>query len=611
MLRPFAGSVDPDRGLTLRGGEPVASDGVTCAVDGGVYNLEQLAAQLGIDPATRAEVILGHGYRRWGSELAARLRGEFTLLLWDEREQRGILNQDQIGIRRLAIRRQGPRLWFATEVRELITLLPTRPAPNPTAVSYWLTGQPAPEGITLYEGIECLGPGRLVEFDRRGAELRRYWRPRYQEPLDLGREELVARARAGLELAVARRATPGARLGVLMSGGLDSTSVAALAVRSSADGAVGLSTVFPEHPGIDESPWIEALEDGVGLDGVHLAASGQGIVSSGIEYLARWELPLHAWNEAWTQPLMAEAAAMGVGAVLSGEGGDEVFGSRLFLTADLLRRGRLLAALRYARGLPEAGGRAPRGVLVRVLREFGLAGVPSARIERLWRRLPRRGGQAPWWANPQMAARLDRGADESWRSLPGPRWWASVAYGLTEGAHGFGLYDHARRSAEQAGLEARHPLLDLDLFELMLRVPPLLCAQGRLTRPLLRQAMAGLSPDSVRLRPDKSVFDDLVTGALVGPELPALRGILSRPVEILAYADADGVEELLAKPPPGQRGDAGAWGDDLLRLAAIELWLRSQAEPELPQRLLAESFAPPPRFRLGLRKAKIEAPKPV
>jgi asparagine synthase (glutamine-hydrolysing) len=604
VLRAFAGTLDPERGLVLQRGDPVEVDGVLCAIDGGVHECDALATALGLATPATPEAILATAYRRWGSRLAPRLRGEFTLLLWDGRERRGLLVQDQLGMRRLTVRRQGARLWFATELRDLLALLPTRPGPDPVAVGHWLTGRPAPGGATLYAGVECLGPGQLLELDRDGARPRRYWQPRFEEPLALGREELVGAVRAGLERAVARRATPGAPLGVLMSGGLDSTSVAVLAQRAGGEGAIGLSTVFPDHPGIDESPWIEALEAATGLPGVHLAARGQGIVASGLEYLDRWQLPLHAWNEAWTQPLMARAAELGVAAVLSGEGGDEVFGSRLYLTADLLRAGRPLAAARYARGLPEAGGRAPRRMLGRILWEFGLAGAPSASRVAAWRRLRGRGGEAPWWASPQMAARLGEIEDQSWRSLPGPRWWAALTHGLTEGAHGFGLYDHARRSAEAAGLEARHPLLDLDLFELMLRVPPLRCAEGRLTRPLLREAMAGLSPDPVRLRPDKSVFDDLVTGSLAGPELPALRLLLAEPREVGAYARPAAIAELLDRPPPGQRGDVGAWGDDLLRLAAIEAWLRSQSDPGLPGRLLDRPEVPPPSFRLESRGMK-------
>ncbi len=580
MIRPFAGVLDPDRGTAratalraLPGCLPAAAaetvnagalllgapgwvetEGVLCLIDGAVYNHAELGEELGLGGGESPEAVLARAYRRWGAGVAPKLRGEFSLLVWDRREQRGILVPDQIGIRRMVVRRDGRRLWFASEVRHLMPLLGSRPGPDPAAVSHWLTGRPAPQGATLYRGIERLAPGRMIVLERGGCAIRRYWQPRYREPLRLGRAELLERIREALARAVSRRATPGAPAGVLLSGGLDSTSVASLAQREE-DGACGFSVVFPDYPRIDESAWIEALESRLGLPGVHLVARPEGgILASGLQHLAEWELPSRAFNEPWAQPLLRRAAGMGVGAMLSGEGGDELFGSRLMLTADLMRRGRLLAAARYARGLPEAGGRAPRDVLAHVLWRYGVQGAVPARLDALSRRLAGAEDAVPWWAGERMARLLEDGPGPSWRSADGPRWWAYLTHALTEGAHGFGLFDHVRRRTEQHGIEARHPLLDLDLFELMLRVPPLLCSEGELTRPLLREAMAGISPDAVRLRAGKSVFDDLVTDALLGPELPALRELLGNASEVRAYARAEAIDELLEEAPAPAAG---------------------------------------------------------
>ena len=123
-----------------------------------------------------------------------------------------------------------------------------------------------------------------------------------------------------------------------------------------------------------------------------------------------------------------------------------------------------------------------------------------------------------------MRTRLREGSERSWRELDGPRWWAALAFSLTDGIHAFGILDHVRRRTAQHGLEARYPLLDLDLFELITAVPPRACSTGDLTRPLLRRAIAGRSPDAVRLRPDKSVFDDVVDAALRDPNCPPCAG---------------------------------------------------------------------------------------
>jgi asparagine synthase (glutamine-hydrolysing) len=517
--------------------------------------------------------------------MAPRLRGEFTLLAWDRGGRRGLLVPDQIGVRRIVFRRDGRRLWFGSEIRELLAILPSRPGPDPAAVANWLTARPAPEGATLYQGISCLGPGQMLELGLDGCRVVRYWRPRYEGETELRGEELVAEIRRRLEVAVERRMTPGAPVGVMMSGGLDSTSVAALALRAGGGGARAYSATFPDYPAVDESPWVDAFQAATDIPSVRLAARGEGIIAGGVEYLDRWELPLHAWSEAWAQPLLRRAAGDGVEAILSGEGGDELFGSRFALTADLLRGGRPLAAARFARGLPEAGGRAPRRVLAYVLWEYGLKGLPPARLEAGWRRLGLGRGGVPDWAGEAMVRQLRRNREPSWRALEGPRWWALLTDALTAGVHGYGLLDHVRRRAEQSGLEARHPLLDLDLFELMLRVPPAACSEGTLTRPLLRRATAGINPDATRLRPDKSVFDDVVTDALLGPELPALRNLLGEPKELGAFVRTDRVRELVDHPPGPTDPRSGRWGDDVLRLTAVELWLRLQSDRELPTRL--------------------------
>ena len=110
--------------------------------------------------------------------------------------------------------------------------------------------------------------------------------------------------------------------------------------------------------------------------------------------------------------------------------------------------------------------------------------------------------------------------------------------------------------------------------------------------------MAGRSPDAVRLRRDKSVFDEVVDDALRGPELPALRTILGGASEVTAYARPEAIAAMLDRPPGPGDPAAGQWADDVLRLAAVEVWLRSQADPELPGRLLDSSFSPTPA-RLG------------
>jgi asparagine synthase (glutamine-hydrolysing) len=144
-----------------------------------------------------------------------------------------------------------------------------------------------------------------------------------------------------------------------------------------------------------------------------------------------------------------------------------------------------------------------------------------------------------------------------------------------------------RRRAALCGIEQRHPLVDVDVIEYMLAVPPELSYDTRFSRPLIREAMAGCLPDEVRLRPTKSTFDAVFHQAVAGPDLGVARRLL-RPGHALveAYVDLGVVaRELLDDPPPpDQRLE---WSQFVWRLVTAELWLRVRAgEP------VGVSFAP-------------------
>jgi asparagine synthase (glutamine-hydrolysing) len=401
---------------------------------------------------------------------------------------------------------------------------------------------------------------------------------------------MVEEIRAHLRRAVQKRLSPGETTGVLMSGGLDSTSIAALAHEAAPEKMLAFSLIFPGYPSANESAWLEAMETHLKIPIVRHAAAGPGLLASSIEHLRHWELPPNGWSEAWLQPLLRRAQEHGITAILDGEGGDEMFGSRFYFIADLLRQGRFVTAARFARRLPEFGGQAvSRKMAADHIWQFGIKGLPSAGAITALQRLAPMGNSIPWWASKECATLLATREHAAWRDAAGPRWWAFPAlYTLTNNPHAVGLFDIMRRRARQAGLEPRHPLYDLDLLELMLQVPPEACSDGRLSRPLFREAMAGISPDSVRLRRDKVRFDQVLMDALVGHELPALRALFGDAPEIAAYVEPEALTELLERVPPRQRDPLAIWASQVLRFAAMEIWLRSQESRPLPDQFLCE-----------------------
>jgi asparagine synthase (glutamine-hydrolysing) len=554
---------------------------VICLLDGHLDNAAELASELGLTGATPpAEELLARCYRRWGSGLPARMRGDFFLLVWDKPRRTGLIARDQLGVRPAYLHRSGRLLHCATDLALLLGRLPRRPEPDPASVAHWIATSSRPGAQTLYRGVERLAPGAMIVLGPGPSAVDRYWEPRYEEPLALSRAELAERVREGLDLAVGRRLARGAPTAVLLSGGLDSSAVAAVAVDLDQGEVRACSGSFPDHPAADEAELIAELRARLGLRGpvaeVRAEAREAGVIDSAVEHLSAWGLPLLSWGDFWTLPLLREAGAEGVANVLGGDGGDELFGPRQNVIAAALRAGRPRRALALAGELPGAGPHVPRREVGALLAEQAIIALPPSAHRRIatWREARR----LPPWLLP--GARRDLLATDdpvAWRRLDGPLWWAELAHGVSDQLDQAGVFESLRMRAASAGVEARHPLLDLDLVELALRQPPEATLDRRFTRPMLREAVAGLVPDSVRLRPAKARFESVVADRLTGPELPALRDLLLEPAaELRAYVD----QEVLCRQLFEGRGDLEFGGFRWMwlawRSATAELWLRAE-----------------------------------
>jgi asparagine synthase (glutamine-hydrolysing) len=554
-----------------------------CLLDGYLDNAAELSAALGSQVGWSSETLLAAAWRRWGRELPTRLRGEFALLIWDDALGEGLLARDQLGVRSMFLHESSGVLCFASEVRHLLALLPQRPAPDPVSVAHWIAMSNRPGSATLYAGVRRLNPGCALLLDRNGARELTYWEPRFAEPLDDSEPQLAQRVRATLERAVDRRISPDGLTGVLMSGGLDSSSVAAVAVARAPGRVTAQAAVFPEHPAVDESDLIDELRSALELPGVTAEVRAGGLLASALESIEEWQLPLRSWGDFWALPLLRAAAADGVRVTLGGDGGDELFGARSQLAADRLRAGHPRQALALVRELPGAGDHPPRREVARIFANTALAGALPYRLHgALTRHSTARGG-APAWLRSQLAHDLRHSDDQlAWKRLDGPRWWAETAHGLTRGVEETGVFEHQRRRAASAGLQARHPLFDLELVELCLRLPPAATFDRYRSRPVLRAAMGGMLPDSVRLRPQKALFDSLLIDCLTDGDGLLARELLSDPrSELRAYVDLPTMTNALFDTTTDGHTRSFRWMWQVWRLLSAECWLRSQSSDRI------------------------------
>jgi hypothetical protein len=210
---------------------------------------------------------------------------------------------------------------------------------------------------------------------------------------------------------------------------------------------------------------------------------------------------------------------------------------------------------------------------------------------------------APPWFTPELA-RLLAATDESriWEREPGPRWSTWLLSTIARGGGTAIVYDHVRRRAAMAGLEARHPLYDVDVIELVLRLPPEYALDPAMSRPLFRRSMDGLMPEVVRRRRDKSSFDTVFHEILGSNDLPPARRLLTEASEVSAYVKQDVLEADLFTGDPGH-GELGPqhWALYVWRLVTAECWLRSQEDPEFARKLAESADLGPGRYTMGVK----------
>jgi asparagine synthase (glutamine-hydrolysing) len=559
---------------------------IVCAIDGYIDNARELARELGMPDSATSERVVAGGYARWDESVLERLRGDFSVLVWDHQRRRGLIACDQFGSRSMFVRSVGSRLYFASELRALLELLPMNPGPDHRAVLEYLSLYPFAQSRTMYEGVRQLPTAHAMRLEQPGWKGFCYWKPRYRGVVDASPEDLVAEIRQVMTEAVRRRLAAPGLTAVTMSGGLDSTTVAALSQQLAPESVRSYSTTMPDFPDQDEAFYVERMKEFTGISARTFPTRPHGILAAGLSSLRARCLPAVTTTDFIRQPLYEAARADGAGIVLGGDGGDEVFGTRTALIADRLFQGRVASAVGLARRHPGITEPPPLHRVLRGVLEIGYDTYSPHLLDDLVRQARGPGTYAPAWLLPAEARLLFEARDRtSWKRHAGPRWWAALADGITRNHARLGLFDEMRAGVTRHGLDYRHPLLDFDLVDLALRLPPELSFEPRFNRPLMREAMRGALPEEVRTRPSKTNFVPLALSALL-EDMPAIKRVLAAPdAEINRFTDQRVVGSLVDGELTGGMFN-GAWLDRVWRLFMAECWLRDQADPDYSKRLM-------------------------
>src|SRR5579872_6704300 len=486
--------------IDLAGGDqPIWNEDGSCVVvqNGEIYNHPELMNELirdGHDYRTHSDTeTLVHLYEQHGLDFARRLRGMFAIAIWDDRRRRLVLARDRYGIKPLYYRAAGGTLEFASEVRALL-----RGEIDLDALEAFLAFNSIPGPYSIFRDIRKLPPGHLLVWEESGdIQIERYAHPAPVQEGELRGDdeaELVEELRARMRDSVRAHLLADVPVGVLLSGGVDSSLLAALAAQESSDAVHTFTIGFAERS-FDER------------DDARLVA--ERYATNHHELLLRPDpqLLLPALADAFDEPfadssalptyLVSRLAAEHVKVALSGEGGDELFGGYYTYAADLLadRVGpvaRLAAPI--VERLPASGGRV--SLEYRAKRFVRAAHLPPLERHHGWKEI----------------FSADARAEVTGRTAPfDPVDVYRRRYHETEGADplarlqdvDFGIYlvddllVKTDRASMANSLEARVPFLDTAITNFAFSLPTKHKVRGLSKKVLLRKAAEPLLPREV------------------------------------------------------------------------------------------------------------------
>jgi asparagine synthase (glutamine-hydrolysing) len=335
------------------GDQPIANeDGSVHVVQNGeIYNYRELRTELeraGHRFRTRSDTeVLVHLYEEEGERFATRLRGMFAVALWDGRSRRLVLARDRFGIKPLYYRAHEGDLEFASELRAL-----PRGEVDLAALECFLAFNSIPAPFSIFRGTRKLPPGHVLVWEGRTSRLERFARPSPARVEALRTEEepfLAEELRGRLRDSVRAHLVSDVPVGVLLSGGVDSGALAALAAQESREPLRTFSIGF-EESSFDELADARQVADR--YDTVHRELVLRPHAALLLPALAEAFDEPFADSSALPTYLVSQLAAQDVKVALSGEGGDELFGGYYTYVADRLAE-RVGGLARLARPLVE------------------------------------------------------------------------------------------------------------------------------------------------------------------------------------------------------------------------------------------------------------------
>jgi asparagine synthase (glutamine-hydrolysing) len=560
-------------GLTESGAQPMlsASGRFRILFNGEVYNYRELAQQFGLRNLrshTDTEVVI-ELVERMGIDAAIQhFNGMWAMVVQDIDANRFYVSRDRFGKKPLYLHADANGIYMASEMHSLLGLPSVGLTPDSVTASRFLAQslQNVDERSWLKD-IRSFPPASIAEID--GADpvtglknMRKFWTPRHDTPLAPQRpDECIEELRSLVQDAIRLRLHADVPVGVALSGGLDSSIITAQATQNTGSQRQRCELFSAVNPGSkeDESEHIDVMARHSGVD-VHRFTldpnEGEGLLGLLKTCISHADGPVTSFSNLLFYKLMQSAQSLGITAVLTGQGADEVFcGYRKYPILEikrLIKAGRIVEATRFASGFIANGTILPQFNLTEAKRYAG-----SSNRSILGR---------------EAVEALDLVALGQITSM-GERQWLDVSrYSVPYLCH------YEDRMSMACSREVRSPFLDYRVVDMGLRMPERMKLNSGWTKYSLRKAFERDLPASITWRKDKKGFvnpqDDWLKGALQ----PVVRELMGRADARVYQAGLVDRHGYLERFDAYCAGRGNVWFRDVFAPFSLELWMSIAAE---------------------------------
>jgi asparagine synthase (glutamine-hydrolysing) len=563
--------------------------GVQVAFDGRLDNraglLQMLGEQHDVSTSSSDAALVACCYAATRDGFITHLVGDFALAVYDPHGRRLLLARDPIGVKPLYYSATPRGVVFGSRIQSVRADPMVRTRPNERLLAELMLGQlhrQDEDGSTFFEGISSVPAAHVAIFEAEHARVEQYWE--FDAPLRSGAmsfDDWAGELRAHLATAVDRRLRSAKPVAVSVSGGLDSSTLFCLARHSSFAAAPASGFTYTSRDGsrADESRFVDELERLHGrIEHVAMPAHG-ALVAGAREHVRITEAPMLDPQSNRNDVFMKAIAASGAHTVMTGHWGDQLMFDQAYLV-DALRRGSWTMVrahlAEYLRWFPDAEGHEFTRQLWRDVMEYAApawARPAARRIRGVWR-------EPEWWQRMYTPRFQSMAGPDVFRRHPRHRERATAlacaVYREARSKYHALCLEHNSKESAYHGLSLTFPFLDRDLVAFVLGVPGGALVSGGVPKALLREAVRGIVPETIRLRRTKGDFSAVVNDG-ARRDFADIARLLTKESLVVQFGYVQ-VDTLIAgltrteQELEGSTSCVSAWrmGD----LVALELWLQ-------------------------------------